>query len=157
MPDTGSTVPRRQLGRQAKALRRAAGYTAEVAADGLGWSRHKIWRLETGKVSATKSDMIALASLYHADEETTEVLLALAAESRAKSWWHSTLSAAPTFRHLYAELENAAESIREYEIDLVPGCFRRQSTAGPSPGCSRLRAGRPSRRRPSSGSRARGC
>ncbi|GAA4208569.1 helix-turn-helix domain-containing protein [Actinocatenispora rupis] len=124
MPDTGSTVPRRQLGRQARALRRAAGYTAEIAADELGWSRHKIWRIEKGKVSATKSDMIAMASLYRADAETTELLIALAAESRAKGWWHSTLEGAPTFKHLYVDLERVAGSIREYSANLVCGLLQ---------------------------------
>lgn len=124
MTDTGSTVPRRQLGRQTKALRRAAGYTSEIAADELGWSRSKVWRIENGRTPATKSDVIALTQLYRADERITELLLALAAESRSFGWWHAYGDVLPDWFEPFVNFEASAETIHHYDAELVPGLLQ---------------------------------
>ncbi|GAA4203646.1 helix-turn-helix domain-containing protein [Actinocatenispora rupis] len=124
MTEAGSTVPRRQLGRQTKALRVAAGYTAEIAADELGWSRHKIWRIETGRVAPTKSDVIALSQLYHADEQTSDLLVTLAGEAKAKNWWHAYGDALPSWFVPFMDLESTASDMRSYDAELVPGLLQ---------------------------------
>jgi len=51
---TGSTVPRRQLGRYLRELRNRERLTVKVAAEKLEWSEAKIWRIETGQTSRDK-------------------------------------------------------------------------------------------------------
>lgn len=46
---TGSTVPRRQLGRYLRQLRTDARMTVQDAANALEWSEPKMWRIETGQ------------------------------------------------------------------------------------------------------------
>src|ERR1700735_5835328 len=46
---TGSTVPRRQLGRYLRDLRNAAGLTVRDAARGLGWAEGKVGGIEAGR------------------------------------------------------------------------------------------------------------
>jgi hypothetical protein len=50
MPEatTGSTVPRRQLGRHLRELRNRSRTTIKQAAEQLEWSEPKLWRIETG-------------------------------------------------------------------------------------------------------------
>ena len=62
MPEqmTGSTVPRRQLGRYLRELRQKQRLTVRSAADRLEWSEAKIWRIETGQVSLRSLDVEAM-------------------------------------------------------------------------------------------------
>ena len=46
---TGSTVPRRQLGRYLRELRAGQRITVKTAAEKLEWSETKVWRIETGQ------------------------------------------------------------------------------------------------------------
>src|SRR5580698_1636870 len=48
---TGSTVPRRQLGRYLRDLRGSQRITVKTAAEKLEWSETKVWRIETGQTS----------------------------------------------------------------------------------------------------------
>ncbi|WP_279583152.1 helix-turn-helix domain-containing protein [Fodinicola feengrottensis] len=49
--DVGSTVPRRQLGRELRKLRETARLTVEEAAEQLELSRVKMWRIEKGSTA----------------------------------------------------------------------------------------------------------
>ncbi len=120
----GSTVPRRQLGRELRALRDAEGIKADDVADRLDWSRSKIWRIETGQVPVKKTDVMALAQLYKADPQMVEVLLALAGESKHKGWWHSYGDVLPEWFEMYVGLESVAENMRHYDAELVPGLLQ---------------------------------
>lgn len=65
---TGSTVPRRQLGRYLRDLRNRARLTVRAAAAQLEWSEAKIWRIETGQTSLRSLDvetMCRILSLIH--------------------------------------------------------------------------------------------
>ena len=54
---TGSTVPRRQLGRYLRELRNKQRITVRTAAEALEWSETKIWRVETGQTSLRSLDV----------------------------------------------------------------------------------------------------
>lgn len=124
--ESGSTVPRRQLGRFLRDLRDDAGITAHGAAAALEWSRQRIWRMETGQVPIRPTDVDALCRLYRAGEEATERLKSLARESKAKGWWHSYDEAVPSWFELYVGFEHAATTLRKYQTDLVPGLLQTQ-------------------------------
>lgn len=126
---TGSTVPRRQLGRELRRLRNAAGMTREAAATALEWSQPKIWRIEKGAVAMRSLDVEAMCRRYGADGDTTAVLMALAKETKAKGWWHSYNDAIPHWFDIYLGLESAAETIQEYAPEVVPGLLQTEDYA----------------------------
>src|SRR6266478_859935 len=71
---TGSTVPRRQLGRYLRELRNRERLTVKVAAGKLEWSEAKIWRIETGQTSLRSLDVEAMCKIYGAPADLTEAL-----------------------------------------------------------------------------------
>ena len=122
--EQGSTVPRRQLGRYLRRAREDAGITREAAARELEWSVQKLWRIENGASSMRAIDVRNMGELYRTDLALTEALMALARETKAKGWWHAYGDAVPAFFELYVGLEAAAEKIRMYEPELVPGLLQ---------------------------------
>lgn len=126
---TGSTVPRRQLGRYLRDLRGKARLTVKVAAAELEWSEAKIWRIETGQTSLRSLDVEAMCRVYDAPDELTEILKALAKETKGKGWWQTFGDAIPVSFNLYIGLEEAAVELRSYEAELVPGLFQTSTYA----------------------------
>ncbi len=124
MDDSGSTVPRRQLGRYLRELRENAHVTVVAAAKELEWSTPRIWRYETGQVPVHPNDAAAMCRVYGATPETTETMRALARETKAHGWWHSYGEAIKDWFKLYVGLETAATKIRHYEANLVPGLLQ---------------------------------
>ncbi|MFD2764764.1 helix-turn-helix domain-containing protein [Micromonospora eburnea] len=124
MDDSGSTVPRRQLGRYLREIRENAHVTVTAAAKELEWSAPRIWRYETGQVSMHPNDVEAMCRVYGASRETIETMRALARETKAHGWWHSYGEAIKDWFKLYVGLEAAATKIRKYEANLVPGLLQ---------------------------------
>ncbi|SRR6266545_5191582 len=131
MPDetTGSTVPRRQLGRYLRELRGGQRLTVRAAAERLEWSEAKIWRIETGQVSLRSLDVEAMCKVYGADASLTEALMGLAKETKTCGWWHSYGDVIPEGFDLYIGLEEAASTVSWYEAELVPGLLQTESYA----------------------------
>ncbi|WP_431729538.1 helix-turn-helix domain-containing protein [Verrucosispora sp. TAA-831] len=127
--DTGSTVPRRQLGRHLRHLREEARMTIKAAADALEWSTPKIWRIESGATSMRSLDAEAMCRVYGASPEITEALMGLAKETRGRGWWHSYGDAIPEWFELYVGLEAAAARLRKYEAQLIPGLLQTKAYA----------------------------
>lgn len=131
MPDvlTGSTVPRRQLGRYLRDLRNQAGLLVKDAARGLEWSEAKMWRIETGQTSLRSLDVEAMCRLYGAAPDITSALMSLAKETKARGWWAAYGDAVPEWFDLYVGLEAAASRLFLYEQELVPGLFQTEDYA----------------------------
>jgi transcriptional regulator with XRE-family HTH domain len=121
---TGSTVPRRQLGRYLRDLRNQAGLTVKDAARGLEWSETKIWRIETGQTSLRSFDVEVMCRVYKAQSDMTAALMSLAKETKARGWWQAYGDAVPEWFDLYVGLEAAASKLSLYEQELVPGLFQ---------------------------------
>lgn len=121
---TGSTVPRRQLGRYLRDLRNQAGLTVKDAARGLEWSETKIWRIETGQTSLRSFDVEVMCRVYKAQSGMTTALMSLAKETKARGWWQAYGDAVPEWFDLYVGLEAAASKLFLYEQELVPGLFQ---------------------------------
>jgi transcriptional regulator with XRE-family HTH domain len=131
MPDvlTGSTVPRRQLGRYLRDLRNAAGLTVKASAKGLEWSEAKLWRIETGQTSLRSLDVEAMCRIYGAQADMTAALMGLAKETKARGWWQGYGDAVPEWFDLYVGLEAAASSLSLYGQELVPGLLQSEAYA----------------------------
>jgi transcriptional regulator with XRE-family HTH domain len=126
---TGSTVPRRQLGRYLRDLRQQQRLTVKAAADRLEWSEPKIWRIETGQVSLRSLDVEAMCRIYGATPEMTEALMGLAKETKARGWWNAYGDVIPETFNVYLGLEEAAERLEWYESELVPGLLQTEAYA----------------------------
>jgi transcriptional regulator with XRE-family HTH domain len=126
---TGSTVPRRQLGRYLRDLRGSARLTVKAAAKELEWSEAKIWRIETGQTSLRSLDVQAMCKVYGATPELTEALMGLAKETKGRGWWHAYGDVIPEGFDLYIGLEEAASHFRWYESELVPGLLQTKAYA----------------------------
>jgi len=131
----GSALLRRYIGRRLEALRRGANLTQDQAAAGIQKGRSTIARMEDGEegVRFRDIDVKAMLELYGAKPEDFQLLLALTAETRngrKKSWWHDyTETELPEFFGLYVSLEDSAETIRQYEVELIPGLLQTRSYA----------------------------
>lgn len=126
---SGSTVPRRQLGRYLRDLRGKARLTVKAAAEALEWSEAKIWRIETGQTSMRSLDVEQMCRVYGAPDDLTEGLMGLAKETKGRGWWHSYGDVIPEGFDLYIGLEEAVSRLQWYEAELVPGLLQTEAYA----------------------------
>ncbi|MHC0430208.1 helix-turn-helix domain-containing protein [Streptomyces sp. O3] len=126
---TGSTVPRRQLGRNLRDLRNRARLTVRAAAKKLEWSEAKMWRIETGQTPLRSLDVQAMCMVYGAPADLTEALMGLAKETKSRGWWHAYGDVIPGGFDVYVGLEEAAASLSSYESDIVPGLLQTEGYA----------------------------
>ncbi|MCP9619354.1 Uncharacterised protein [Nocardia otitidiscaviarum] len=119
---SGSTVPRRMLGRQLRRLREDAGVSVAAACRTIEVSAQTMWRLEGGQSVKLKDIYIrALCVLYGASDDDTAALLGLVAETKRTGWWHSYGDAVPGHFDLYMGLEEAAKRLTMFQLTLLPG------------------------------------
>ncbi len=126
---TGSTVPRRQLGRYLRDLRNQARIPVRAAATRFEWSEAKVWRIETGQMPMRSLDVETMCRIYGAPSDVTEALMGLAKETKARGWWHSYGDVIPEVFNVYVGLEEAASRFAWYESELVPGLFQTEDYA----------------------------
>jgi len=126
---TGSTVPRRQLGRYLRDQRNRAGLTVKDAARALEWSEAKMWRIETGQTSLRSLDVEAMCRTYGSQADITSALMSLAKETKARGWWQAYGDAVPEWLDLYVGLEAAASRLSVYSQELIPGLFQTEDYA----------------------------
>src|SRR5690349_10341366 len=124
MPMAGSTVVRRQLGRQLRKLRDKAGKSDRDVEESSLASRTKLWRIETGKTAVRIADVRALCWLYNADPTTTESLVRLAQGTNTQNWWEERFADLPGWFWLYLGLESTATSVCVYDPELVFGLLQ---------------------------------
>lgn len=125
MSETGSTLPRRQLGRYLLEWRTRAGLTQQRAAELLEIGTSSLQRLEKGQNSRIKSrDIRAACDLYGVPGDLTEALVGLAKQANVKSWWHQYGDLIPKTFDVYVGLEAAATGLTSYQSDLIPGLLQ---------------------------------
>lgn len=121
MGDTGSTVPRRQLGRYLRELRQQSGMTIAEVARRIERGATTLQRLETGQADRIRLwDIEALCRVLGAGETEAAALKGLAQQGNAKSWWHEYGDLIPANFDVYMGLESAAASLTSFQ-ELVPG------------------------------------
>jgi transcriptional regulator with XRE-family HTH domain len=117
----GSTVPRRTLGRGLREAREAKEILAKKAAEELDFSTQKLWRIESGQVPVSVSDVRSMCFLYGLDATATDAFIALSKETKSKGWWVPYGDRLPRWFEPYVGMEQSASRIRTYEWTLVPG------------------------------------
>ncbi|MEU8025322.1 MULTISPECIES: Scr1 family TA system antitoxin-like transcriptional regulator [Micromonospora] len=85
--------------------------------------------IESGLGAVRPIDVQGMCQVYGATRELTKALTALAAETRAKGWWHSYGDAIPDWFEMYVGLESAASRLRGHDDSLIPGLLQTEAYA----------------------------
>ena len=126
----GPTALRILLGSQLRRLREGRGISAQAAARAIRGSESKISRIELGRNAVREIDVADLLTLYGvSNAEEREQLLSLASQANQPGWWYRYNDILPSWFQAYIGLEEAAESIRVYEAQFVPGLLQTESYA----------------------------
>jgi transcriptional regulator with XRE-family HTH domain len=126
----GPTALRILLGSQLRRLREGRGISAQAAARAIRGSESKISRIELGRNAVREIDVADLLTLYGVrNAEEREQLLSLASQANQPGWWYRYNDILPSWFQAYIGLEEAAESIRVYEAQFVPGLLQTESYA----------------------------
>jgi len=129
-PGGGPTVLRILLGAQLRRLREAAGISREDAGYQIRASGSKISRLELGRVSFKERDVSDLLEFYGVtDAAQRDGLIQLAREANSPAWWQKYNDVVPDWFGVYVGLEEAAQLIRLYEVQFVPGLLQTEDYA----------------------------
>ena len=120
----GPTAVRMLLGARLRRLWEAAGVSREDAGYAIRGSESKISRLELGRTGCKLRDVSDLLDLYQVSEDERATLLAMAGSANAPGWWQRYGGAVPAWFAPYLGLEQAAEVIRCYEVQFVPGLLQ---------------------------------
>ncbi|MGW5113624.1 helix-turn-helix domain-containing protein [Nocardia sp. NPDC004123] len=123
---TGSTVPRRMLGRELKRLREHSGISPSAAARAIEVSTQTLWRMESGQPGPKLKELYVnvLCAMYGASDDETAALVSLVAEAKKPGWWHSYGDALPAHADLFLGLEGAAKRLTTFQLTLVPGLLQ---------------------------------
>ncbi|GAA3099394.1 helix-turn-helix domain-containing protein [Streptosporangium carneum] len=128
--ETGPTVLRMLLGVQLRRLREVRSITLEEAGETIRASRSKISRLELGRTGFKQRDVADLLTLYGlTDEAERATLLTMAKQANLPGWWHTYSDLVPSWFSSYLGLEQAADVIRSYEVQLVPDLLQTRDYA----------------------------
>ena len=128
---TGSTVPRRQLGRNLRDLRNRSMLTVRTAAAELEWSEPKLWRIESGRTSLRSLDVEAMCRIYGAPPDLTEALMGLAKETKARGWWHSYGDVIPRASTSTSAWRRRRRTSPSTSRSWCPDCCRPSTTPAP--------------------------
>ncbi len=128
--DAGPTALRIILGGQLRRLRETAGISREDAGAAIGGSHAKISRLELGRVRFKDRDLTDLLAHYGIDDGPDRTqLLELAHRANQPGWWQQYGDVLPHWFETYLGLEPAAATIRNYEMQFVPGLLQTEDYA----------------------------
>ncbi len=130
MPDHGSpTVRRRRLAAELHRLRECSGLTGDQVAERLGWSQAKISRIENTRTGIKPADAQRLLDLYGVDGGRRDELLAMAGEASRKAWWETYSTDIPDELVDFIGMEAEAETISNWESEVVPGLLQTEAYA----------------------------
>src|SRR5689334_19041977 len=122
--EAGPTALRIMLGTRLRRLRERAGVSRSEAGWAIRSSESKISRMELGRVGFKERDVADLLRLYEVGDAERDSLLQLARDANNRGWWHQYGDVTPDWFGAYLGLEAAAELIRTYEVQFVPGLLQ---------------------------------
>ena len=125
-PALGSATVRRMIvGAHLRRLREEKGITRSDAGYTIRASESKMSRLELGRVAFKERDISDLLVYYGVtDPEQRDQVLRLVREANRPSWWREFDDVMPQYFQNYIGLEEAATTLRTYEIHFVPGLLQ---------------------------------
>ncbi|GAA2470782.1 helix-turn-helix transcriptional regulator [Streptomyces longisporus] len=121
------TLLKMLVGVQLAGIREGVGLAQEQAARAVGFSPAKLSRIEAGKGRRppTEGDVRALLELYKTEDHETSVLLQLLRRAGEPGWWQRfDKRLMPEWFDRLVGLQEAAQAIRTFEIQYVPGLLQ---------------------------------
>ncbi|GIE01134.1 transcriptional regulator [Paractinoplanes durhamensis] len=86
--------------------------------------------MELGRVGFKERDIADLLTLYGVhDPAERQRLMTFAREANTPSWWHAYGDVLDSWFQSYLDFEQAAELIRTYEVQFVPGLLQTEAYA----------------------------
>lgn len=126
-PEVNPTVARRELAVYFRRLREQRGRTPAQLGELLGVAQSQVSRLDSGARGFRPEDVERLCKWYGLGEGERGRLLALAEDARRRAWWQQ-VDLDPSYRTLIG-LEQAAESINEFCLSVIPGLLQTERYA----------------------------
>jgi transcriptional regulator with XRE-family HTH domain len=126
------TVHRRQLGKELRRLRQAAGKDLSEAATELKCHHTRVSRIENGRGGAVAKpdDVIKLCAFYGVtDDRKVQLLLGMLSSSQKQGWWEPFGQVMPSGLDVLVGLETDARTERAWEPLLVPGLLQTEDYA----------------------------
>lgn len=126
-PEPAPTLLKMLVGVQLAGFREDAGLSQDQAARSVGFSGAKLSRIESGKGRRppTEADVRALLELYGTDDYEASVLLKLLQRAGEPGWWQRyDKRLMPEWFDRLVGLQEAAATIRTFEIQYVPGLLQ---------------------------------
>lgn len=127
LQEPNPTAARRELALYFRNLREQRKLSLDDLASYLDVSEAQASRLDRGARGLAPGVVKKLAEWYALPDSERERLLELANESRKRSWWQQ-VDLREAYRTLIG-IEQAADSIREYAHEVVPGLLQTQDYA----------------------------
>ncbi|MFQ6397165.1 helix-turn-helix domain-containing protein [Nocardia sp. KC 131] len=130
MSATGSTLPRRALGRELRRLRTAKAMTQADAARAGETSPQSIGRMEEGQSTRVTNMMVnALCDAFSATDVERKTLLGLvqevrSARERGGGWWRAYADQIATDFDHYLALEESASRLTAWKVAILPGLLQ---------------------------------
>jgi transcriptional regulator with XRE-family HTH domain len=113
----------RVVGAHLRQLRKEQGLRlVDVVQAGMVGSAPTLSRIENGETPLKPERVLALARFYGVnDEDQLNSLAKLSSRSRDTQWWEEFRDAIPGWLQRLISIEHAAEEVRTYEVQYVPG------------------------------------
>ncbi|MFI9719408.1 helix-turn-helix domain-containing protein [Streptomyces sp. NPDC052396] len=116
---------REALGARLRELRTEAGLTQRQLAQAVGWAHSKISKLETGRQTATATDLTVWCQAAGFPEAAVELKAGLRRlETQYRSWRRQLASGHKGIQEALLAQEQRTKSIRVYETSVVPGILQ---------------------------------
>jgi transcriptional regulator with XRE-family HTH domain len=116
---------REGLGRQLREARQSAGFTGTSLAELLGWPQSKVSKIETGRQTPTRADILAWTRATGQEAAAEPLLARLEVLETMYAEWRRRLGAGTSARQRESiSLEANAKHIRVFETTVVPGLLQ---------------------------------
>ncbi|WP_034519003.1 MULTISPECIES: helix-turn-helix domain-containing protein [Actinomadura] len=126
----GPTALRMQIGARLRRLRERNGIGRAEAGRAIRGSASKISRLELGRHGFKERDVLDLLDLYGVtDAAERGTLVELVREAKRPGWWTAYGEVVPSWFEQFLGLEQSATTIRNYEVQYVPGLLQTREYA----------------------------
>lgn len=123
-------VRRRRLGTEIRMLREHQRLTLTQLGGLVGWSAAKLSRLENARIRPDVGDVMDVLDALGVTGARREQLIALARDaSNSRGWWTAYEGEIDRRQLSYAEFENGAVQIREFQLTHVPGLLQTRAYA----------------------------
>ena len=124
-----STAYTRELGDEVRDVRTRSGLSLTKLAEGLGWSKGKLSKMENGRRGSDVVDLIRLVGYCHGDDSSLDRILTIAREGETGYIIRSHVDGVPDGLRALIASERKASTITTFEPNVVPGMLQTREYA----------------------------